>query len=190
MNTRADLVPDDAADSSRSDVAAAPVRGWESFDSAAARGNDPSDSRIARMRRQLDQLLAEMLRDDTDLADLTHADGPDPDCELCPAVIAPDLGITLAAAEKQGETIREAAPADGGADEAFWGPEQADQKPSGGYQSKHRLAGPPKEPRQSDGRRTTPRHAAPSPSLAATVGASLNRRLSAIKIARRYAAHA
>lgn len=189
MNTRADLVPDDAADSSRSDVPAAPVRGWESFDNAAAHGDDLSDSRIARMRRQLDQLLAEMLRDDADLADLTHAAGADPGCELCPAVGTPELpGLTLVSAGERGDETESGG---GVPDEAFWGPGQAaDQKPSGGYQSKHRLAGPPKEPKQSDGRRRQPKHAAPSPSLAARVSASLPRRLAVVRPAGRYATQA
>jgi len=82
----------------------------------------------------------------------------------------------------------------------------ADRRP-GGYQSKHRLTGPPKEGRPSDSYQRKPRHAAPPVSFGVALrsavrrglgmigrtaagGAALGRRLASVRLTSRSAAHA
>ncbi|HUD36110.1 MAG TPA: hypothetical protein VMR14_04375 [Streptosporangiaceae bacterium] len=66
-------------------------------------------------------------------------------------------------------------------DEDFWDPaggEPAGQAPSGGYRSKHRLAGPQERPMDDDSehssghKRSAPRHAAPSPGMTAKLSSA------------------
>jgi len=52
-------------------------------------------------------------------------------------------------------------------DEGFWGPGERADAPTPGYRSKHRLTDPAKEPKQPDGQRNVPRHAAPPASFSA-----------------------
>ena len=80
-------------------------------------------------------------------------------------------------------------------------------RPAGGYQSKHRLTGPPREPRTSAAAQRRPRHAAPTVSLharvqstasrgiaaakrAAASGTAFGRRLGPVRLTSRSAAHA
>jgi hypothetical protein len=50
------------------------MAGWDLIDDQEARESDPPAGRLARMRRKVDQLLAGMLSDDADPADLPEAE--------------------------------------------------------------------------------------------------------------------
>jgi hypothetical protein len=116
---------------------ATPADGWERIDRHITQASDPSEGRVARMRQQVDALLARMLDDDGE-------SGPEED-------ISPVSG--------QATDFP-------GLDDSFWGPdEDAAPAPASGYRSKHRLAGPAKERRPKDVHHGKPRHAAPPASF-------------------------
>lgn len=162
---------------------ATPANGWDALDSLASRASEPSDGRLARMRRRVDLLLAEMLGDDDDdqLGPVSAA-GPETDGPE-------EAGPETARSDRAGpETARSgtAGPDLAGPDEDFWGPGESSEGPASGYRSRHRLAGLSKERGQRDSHRSKPRHAAQSASLFT----SFTRGFTGVKLTGRFAAHA
>ncbi|MHB1874732.1 MAG: hypothetical protein ACYCPF_07755 [Streptosporangiaceae bacterium] len=133
------------------------------------------------LRGRIDALLAGLLSDDADDPDRVPDSSGHEFVDAATAAAAPGIRLSgdpaAPVADGQGPASGAAVdpdspasaapgpiPAQSGApkpDESFWGPMSAAERDAEGYHSRHRLAGPGREPRRSGGVRNAPRHAAP-----------------------------